>query len=493
MDAATISEIKPALTTFLHEFDSCFGRRATRRYLDVYVSGQLSDLDRKSVEPMADAAGVPPRSLQEFLSLFKWDQAALRDRLQRRVARRHADRNSVGVIDETSFVKKGDKTACVQRQHCGAVGKLENCVVSVHLGYAAGDFHTLLDGELFLPEETWHGDRTRCRAAGIPDDAIYYPKWKIALDQVRRALGNGVRFSWLTFDEGYGGKPAFLRGLAGLGQNYVAEIPVNFVGWTVPPPVLYRDHARDQALARGATVMGRPRRLPRLKVKHTRACEVRALLTYSPIVRQIPWQRYRVKDGTKGPFVWEAKCVPLWIKDENGLPDGPHPLLIARPVLKPGVVKFFLSNAPLETPAETLLLVAFSRWRIERLFEDSKTELGMDHFEVRKYPSIVRHLILTCISHLFLAEFWLAHRGEKPGADDLPGAGGHASPDPRLDLRRSLLSPTSRIDRGAIGHNAGADCCGPSFASEANHQMPTGDRRKAEDHSNLQVATVLAL
>lgn len=199
MDADAILEIKPALTRFLDEFDGCFCQIRTRSYLRVYVSGQLSDLDRKSVEPMADAAGVPPRSLQEFLGLFKWDEAALRERLQRRVAARHADPNSVGVIDETSFAKKGEKTACVPRQHCGRLGKTENCVVSVHLGYVAGDFHTLLDGELFLPEETWHNQRVRCRAAGIPDDVVYRPKWRIALEQVRRALGNGVRFAWLTF------------------------------------------------------------------------------------------------------------------------------------------------------------------------------------------------------------------------------------------------------------------------------------------------------
>lgn len=493
MDAATILEIKPALTTLLREFDGCFGRRTTRRYLDIYVGGQLSDLDRKSVEPMADAAGVPPRSLQEFLSLFKWDQAAMRDRLQRRVARRHADPNSVGVLDETSFVKKGDKTACVQRQHCGAVGKLENCVVSVHLGYAAGDFHTLLDGELFLPQETWHSERARCRAAGIPDDVVYRPKWQIALEQVRRALGNGVRFAWLTFDEGYGGKPAFLRELAGCGQNYVAELPVSFVGWTVPPPVLYRDHARDQALARGETVMGRPRRLPRLKVKHTRACEVRALLTHSPIVRQIPWQRYRVKEGTKGPFVWEAKCVPLWVKDENGLPDGPHPLLIARPVLKPGAVKFFLSNAPLETLAETLLLVAFSRWRIERLFEDSKTELGLDHFEVRQYGSITRHLLLTCVSHLFLAEFVQARREKKSRTDRVPGA--HRDPPTRAALaaRRTLLAPPGRGDRGATGRNAAAQRRGRPQPPQANAAAIAGDRNTAMRRTHFSVAQEVAL
>ena len=492
MDAATILRIRPVLTTFLHEFDGCFGRRTTRRYLDVYVRGQLSDLDRKSVEPIADAAGVPPRSLQEFLSLFKWDETAVRDRLQRRVAARHADLNSVGVLDETSFAKKGDQTACVQRQHCGCLGKVENCVVSVHLGYVAGDFHTLLDGELFLPAETWHDNRTRCRAARIPDDVVYRPKWEIALEQVRRALGNGVRFSGLTFDEGYGGKPAFLRELAGLGQNYVAEIPVSLVGWTVPPPMLYRDHARDQALARGTPVLGRPRRLPRLKVKHTPACEVRDLLKHSPVVRRAAWQKYRVKEGTKGPFVWEAKCVPLWIKDENGLPDGPQPLLIARPVLKPDEVKFFLSNAPLDTPVETLLLVAFSRWRIERLFEDTKTELGLDHFEVRQYPAIMRHLLLTCVSHLFLAEF-VQQRKKRPRTNRVPGPDRDAAAGSALAAWRTLLPAHGRKRRRAIGVNAATQRGGRPQPSQANAAAIAGPRNTATRCTHLSVAEEVAL
>jgi len=371
------------------------------------VAGQLSNLQRKSIEPIADAAGQSPRTLQEFLSLLRWDEAGVRDRLQRRVARRHGHPHSVGIIDETSFHKQGDKTACVQRQYCGSRGKMDNCVVAVHLGYAADDFHTLLDGDLFLPEKTWDHNRTRCRAAGIPDEVVYRPKWRIALEQLERALGNRVRFAWLTFDEGYGGKPPFLRGLERLGQNYVGEIPADFTVWTKQPEVMYREHARDR---RG----GRPRKFPRLKVRNTPACEVRNLLTWSPKLRRRPWVCYRVKDGEKGPMVWEAKCLPVWIKDENGLPVGPYPLLITRNVLKPEEVKFFLSNAPESVSVETLLLVAFSRWRIERMFEDSKDELGMDHFEVRRYVSIQRHLILTCVSHLFLAEFREQHRGKNP-------------------------------------------------------------------------------
>lgn len=489
MDAATILRIKPALTEYLHEYDGCLGRATNRGHLAAYVTGQLSDLDRKSIEPMGDAAGVPPRTLQEFLGLLKWDESAARDRLQRRVARRHGHPHSVGIIDETGMVKKGDLTAGVQKQYCGAVGKLENCVVSVHLGYAADDFHTLLDGELYLPK-AWDADAARRRKAGIPDDATYRPKWQIGLEQVRRALSNGVRFAWLTFDEGYGGKPPFLRALDALGQHYVAEIPASFVGWTVEPEVLHREHARDQR-------MGRLRKWPRLKVRNTPPAEVREILKHSPILREQPWVKYRVRDGEKGPMVWEVKCIPFWIKDEDGLPSRPHRLMIARNVLTPDEVKYFLSNAPESAPVETLLLVAFSRWRIERCFEDSKSELGLDHFEVRHWRSIARHLILTAISHLFLAEFRESRGGEKSGPDGRPGPHRHARPRAavvaRRPGRRSLLAPPGRNDRRAIGVNAGSNCQSQDRASEENGPAFTRLGHPVDESAPMHVVRQVAL
>ena len=442
MDAETILEIKPALTQYLHEFDDCFGRCTTRRHLDTYILGQLSDLRRKSVEPIADAAGVPPRTLQEFLSLFRWDEERLRDKLQQRIARRHGHVHSTGILDETSFAKKGDKTVGVQRQHCGSVGKTENCVVTVHVGYATPDFHTLLDGELYLPEKTWHDDRDRCRAAGIPDDIVYRPKWQIGLEQIRRAVGNGIRFTWMTFDEGYGGKPPFLRELDALGQNYVGEIPKDFRVWTKAPAVLYRRHANQRRT-------GRPRKLPRLKAKNNPMVTVQNVLRHSPILRRQPWETYRVKEGTKGPMVWRAKRIRVWLKNADGLPTRPHHLVMAYNVLHPEEVKFFLSNAPADTPLETLLLVAFSRWKIERMFEDSKGRLGLDHFEVRRYVSLRRHLILSCVSHLFLAEFLLANRGEKSAPDGAPTADSHGLPGSPLVRWRPLLPSESRVHQFA--------------------------------------------
>src|SRR5262249_34595664 len=159
----------------LRQCDDCFSNCATRAHLPVYVRGQLSDLPRKSVEPMALAEGVPPRTLQEFLALLDWDDRRLVDRLHHLVARAHASPRAVRVVGETSCPKKGDKTPGVQRQYCGATGKVENCVVTVHLGYAVDDFHCLLGSDLFLPQ-AWAQDRERCRQAGIPDTVVYRPK-----------------------------------------------------------------------------------------------------------------------------------------------------------------------------------------------------------------------------------------------------------------------------------------------------------------------------
>ena len=431
MDAETVLRIRPELLQLLREFDGCFGRINTQQRFACYIQGQLSDLRRKSIEPMADAAGIPPRNLQQLLSLFQWDEEAVRDRLQRRVSRRHHDTRSVGIIDETSFVKKGNKTAGVQRQHCGSVGKTENCVVSVHLGYATPDFYTLIDGELYLPEVTWHENRERCREAGIPDEVVYRPKWQIALDQYKRSLSNGLRFTWLTFDEGYGGKPPFMRQLDAMGQNYVAEIPRSFRVWTRCPEVVHREHETHR-------FRGRPRKFPRLRVRTPSRAAVGNLLAHSSILRKIPWEPYRIKDGEKGPMVWEVKHIPVWLPDERALPTRAHHLLIARNAADRSEIKFFLSNAPQGATTEELLLVAFSRWKIEQMFRETKSELGFDQFEVRKHLCIKRHLIISCVSHLFLAEFRIRHGGEKPAAHDPAGATSDFAPGADLVSKRSL-------------------------------------------------------
>jgi SRSO17 transposase len=422
MDATEFRQLQPMLNRYLAEFADCFARRGTRAHLRTYLRGQLSNLERKSVEPIADAAGVPVRTLQEFLSQLLWDEDRLRDRLQQRVARRYRSDHSVGLIDETSFRKKGRKTPGVQRQYCGNIGKQDNCIVTVHLGYAVEDFHCLLDGELFLPK-SWSDNRARCQGAGIPEDMVYRPKTEIALELYDRAVSNGVDFQWLTFDEWYGAKPAFLRGLQQRKQHYVGEVPKSFRGWIDPPGVTSRPYRRGRA---------RRRKTPRRLAGSPAARTVEQLWQQDPRLRKKRWKLWRVKDGQKGPMVWEVKSCRFYPQDDRGLPGPRHVLIIARNVLDPSEVKYFVAWAAPRTPLATLLSVAFSRWRVERCFEDGKGEIGLSHYEGRRYLGLKRHLILSTVSYLFLMEGKEALRGKKSGVDGVPSASGDRRDHPIL-------------------------------------------------------------
>ena len=431
MDAKQIRSLRPKLKAFLKQFDDCFSRDETRAHLCAYIEGQLSDLPRKSCEPIADAQGIPPRTLQQFLNLLDWDHGRAKAKLQQLVAREHASSHSIGIIDETACPKKGEKTPGVQRQWCGATGKKDNCVVTVHLAYAADDFHCLVDSELFLPE-SWSDDRPRCQAANIPHEMVHRTKLQIALELYDRATTNGIVFQWLTFDEGYGKSVAFLEALRRRGQKFVAEVPVTFTGW-ISPPVLASDEPPGPQ-------RGRPRTRPRLEPGSERFLSVAEHLEQSPELRDQPWQAWHVKDGEKGPMVWEAKHVWFYPNGEQNVPLAPLHLIVARSVLEPAKLKFFVAAAPRETPLKVLLLVAFTRWRVERCFEDQKTELGFDHFEGRSYVGLMRHQIVTALTHLFLSRTHQEWRGEKSGTNGVPDSHGGRRPRAKLVAHEPVVA-----------------------------------------------------
>ncbi len=232
MTEQEIAGLGPAFASYLGRYRGCFLQKRTAAHFDNYCRGLLSDLPRKTVEPIALEAGTAVRTLQEFLTTARWDHQHMRDLLQRQLADALAEvpadtLGTIGVLDETSCRKWGDETPGVQRQYLGCVGKVDNGIVTVHVGVAKGRFQALLDADLYLPK-AWDADRERCRAAGIPDDVRYRPKWRMALEQLIRLHGNGIAFDWLVFDEGYGAAVPLLRVLNAVGQRFVAEVPVNF-------------------------------------------------------------------------------------------------------------------------------------------------------------------------------------------------------------------------------------------------------------------------
>ena len=452
MTAVEILELRPRIEQFLRLFDECFVDERTRHHLRVYVQGQLSNLPRKSVEPIALAAGMAPKTLQQFLTLAKWDHLLMRDRLQQRVASGHRGPRVIGVFDETGCPKKGHKTPGVQHQYCGASGKNDNCIVTVHLALADGPFHCLLDSELFLPE-AWSADRARCRAAGIPEALVHRPKWQIGLELYDIARGNGLTFAWVTFDEGYGGKPGFLHGLIARGQRFVGEVPGSLTGWIEPPAVTSRPYRKGGK--------SRPRKVPRLVSGTPRALSLRDhLLSGAAFVAQ-PWRTYHVKDSDKGPMVWEAKRVTITLKDETDLPGPSLELVAARDVRDREEVKYFVSNAPAETATDPMLLVGLTRWHVERCFEDGKTELGFDHWEGRSYLGLKRHQTVSAVSFLLLAEVRRALGGEKPGMDGVPSPNGGG-----------------RVGGGVRVGEAGSEEAGPTRGA-VDRLGATGERRSA--------------
>ena len=437
MDVAEIRRIGHGIERYLAEFSDCFGRCDTESYLEVYVAGQNSDLQRKSAEPIALRAGVVPRSLQVFLSSASWEEERMVDRVQEIVARDHSHPYAIGLVDETGSPKKGHHTACVQHQWCGNTGKIDNCVVSVHVGYTVGDFHSLLDSDLFLPKR-WANDPARRDEVGIPDDVGYRPKWEIALAQIRRALGNGIRVAAWTFDEHYGQSYAFLDALDGLGQTYVAEVPCDFHGWAVAPKLLYR--ATPQEMRKRV----KKRLFQRLAKTAPKTSEARDLLKHSLSFTRQPWTPIHIKEGEKGPLVREVKVIEFRMQ-RHGLPTRPHWLIAARNPEQPDEVKFFVSNASAGCPLEWLVYVGYSRWPIEQCFKEEKDELGFDHFEVRGWRSIHRHMYLTQVSHLYLnkmreqliveeqAGFFSLPRSRRR-SPDLPGRKLDGQPDPRCPI-----------------------------------------------------------
>lgn len=385
---------------YLRLFRDCFTHERTAQHLHSYCRGLLSDLPRKSIEPIALVCGTVVRTLQEFLRDHVWDQDRMRAQLQQRLAQQSPpdsadDLGTIGVIDETSVAKKGTKTPGVHRQWCGSLGKIDNCIVTVHLAIVRCLFKTLIDADLFLPE-AWSDDRERCRKAAIPDEVVYRSKWQIALEQLDRAKANGLCLNWLTFDEYYGSKPGFLENLDGRsGMYYIGEVPRSFHVLAVRP--------------RGK----KPK-------KGWKGKRVDNLMRFSSALNRRDWQGVALARLTLDKQEWEVRSGQVYLVRDGELTKRTYWLIVARNETT-GEVKYFISNAPVDMPLERLLRVAFSRWNVEHAFRVVKTEIGFSHFEGRSYVALMRHMILCLVVMGFVAEHTERLRGEKPR--DHPGAG----------------------------------------------------------------------
>ena len=392
MTTDQVQAIGPEFTAFLRPFERFFDNPKTVQHFRNYSRGLLTDLPRKTAEPLAKYAGVAPRNLQQFLKVCLWDHDGLVDAVQQALRSAVAELptdpvGTVGIIDETSARKQGKKTPGVQRQYLGCLGKVGNGIVTVHLTVAHGPFKAMLDCELFLPE-SWEADCERCWEADIPDDVHYRSKWDIALELLARTEQNGWQFDWLTFDEWYGGKPGFLRVLDVAGLRYVGEVPKTF--------------------------SCRPGRSPA-------AMSAEAIFS-QPGVKKRAARAFRIDQQTGPAAVWQAKAVDVALgKDRRPR----HRLVLARN-RETGEVKYFITNAPKRIGLRRILLAAFVRWNVEHVFRVAKSEVGMTHFEGRSYLSLKRHLALCLVALAFVSLHTQQLRGEKStdhSGASMPGPG----------------------------------------------------------------------
>src|SRR5262249_16904537 len=318
----------PALADFLDRFLFCCADTRTFAHLHTYCRGLLSDLPRKSAEPIALAAGTPVRTFQEFLKDHLWDHNQVTALLRRHAAAVLSELPDDGlgvvlVVDETATPKKGDKTPGVQRQWCGRLGKQENCVVTVHTAARKGRYKALTDADLFLPE-SWSEDRPRCRAAGIPDDLTHRPKWAIALGQIDRATADGLAPSWLTFDEDYGKAPEFLTGLDRRRLRFVGEVAKSWTCLTQRPQDGQPGRRADEVVRRDPAFVGKP------------------------------WRRVRLERQTSGEQTWQVKAARVWLATKGLSGTQPYWLVWAQNEAT-GEEKYFVSNASERVPVVTLL------------------------------------------------------------------------------------------------------------------------------------------
>jgi SRSO17 transposase len=349
-----------------------FGRVEPRRRLLAYLRGLLAPVGRKNGWQLAEAAGDrTPDGMQGFLSRMRWDADAVRDDLRAYVVERLGDPEAVLVLDETGFVKKGEKSAGVQRQYSGTAGRVENCQVGVFLGYASRHGRALIDRALYLPEG-WAGDPGRRAEAGVPAAVAFATKPRLGLRMLERALGAGVPCSWVAGDSVYGADRALRRAIEARGG----------LGYVL-------------AVTSGQRLGGR---------------RVDAWAAELP---PEAWRRLSAGEGAKGPRLYDWAYTPY----RGGAPAGwEKGLLVRRKLDEPDDPAFCLTLAPEGTELATLVRVAGTRWTIEACFEAAKGDVGLDEYEVRSWTGWHRHVTLATLAHAYLAAVREAAAGGRAAA-----------------------------------------------------------------------------
>jgi SRSO17 transposase len=353
-----------------------FARPEVRRRAAGFLRGLLGRVDRKNGWQLAEHAGeTTPDGMQQLLTSAHWDADALRDDVRAYVTEHLGDPGGVLVVDETGFLKKGNKSAGVQRQYSGTAGRIENCQVGVFLAYASPKGRALVDRELYLPKE-WASDPARRAEAHVPDRVGFHTKPQLAQQMLARAVDAGVPAGWVTADEVYGGDARLRAFLEQDDLAYVLAVKATQPLWAQAGQGPAEVPARE-------LVAGLPARA---------------------------WRRLSAGDGARGPRVYDWARIAL---TRPGWP-GRGFWLLARRRLTDGELAFYVCFGPAPTTLAELVRIAGIRWAVEECFQAAKDQVGLDHYQVRRWDAWYRHVTLVLVALAFLAAV-RAHAGEGGG------------------------------------------------------------------------------
>lgn len=383
-------------------FVALFGRREAQEHSEVYLRGLCSNLRRKNVEAIAlrfakarDGAAAEEKevvAMQSFVTASPWEAGQLQREIQAVFAEELVPScsswslSTVGVIDESGFVKQGTESVGVARQHCGRVGGVANCQVGVFLIGVTPAGTGLLDHRLFLPEHRAN-DREHRKKTRVPDEITFQTKPQIAAQMIRRTRRAGqVKFSWIVGDELYGASGDLLDALEEINQRYLLETKSNTTVWVEDP-------AGRKSIYKG------PKR--RAREGGWRQPGVRPVRELAAELPGEAWQPIKLREGSKGPLIYEYARLRVWAV-RHGKPGPPIWVVFQRSLDDPGEFRYHVSNADEATPLEEMALAGGARWRVEEFFHDAKSHLGMADHQTRAWSSWHHHMSLVALAHLYV-------------------------------------------------------------------------------------------
>jgi SRSO17 transposase len=394
-------EVQSSESRFLAYVDALaavLGREDRAQPLKDYCTGLLMPGERKSVEPIA-AVVAPARVAAKHQSLLHlvgqagWSDQAVLAKVRDLVTPALAAQGGVTawIIDDTGFAKKGVHSVGVARQYCGRLGKTDNCQIAVTLSIANHAASLPIAYRLYLPED-WAEDTARRQKAHVPDDVKFQTKPEIALDQIRAAVAAGVARGVVLVDAGYGVDGPFRSGVTALGLTYVMGVQSTLSVW--PPG--------EEPLP-PASWSGRGRRPSRLRrdAEHQPVDAKTLALDLSPE----SWRTVFWREGSNGPLSSRFAAVRVRPASRDWKQSAPHAvewLLIEWPEAEENPTKYWLSTLPEDVSLEVLVDTAKLRWRIERDYEELKSELGLAHFEGRGWRGFHHHATLCIAAYGFL-------------------------------------------------------------------------------------------